>query len=450
MNSKKNILICDDDRLVHLTLKHILQNSYIFHSAYNADEATLHLKKTPIDILLLDINLRTAEEGLNSIPRFKEIDPEIAIIMISGRTDFESVRAAMRLGADDYVPKEFDKDDLEHTIHRVLERKNLRTQKEQQNFEVQTQQKRYPMIGSSPAIQNLKNTITKLQGSRANVLITGETGTGKEVVARQIRGTLPDGSLIPFVAIDSSTIQNTTAESLLFGHERGSFTGAEKTQKGVFEEANGGIVYFDEIGNMPLEIQSKLLRVLQEKEITRLGSTKIIPLDFRVIAASNRDLEFLISQNLFKADLLQRLNTIPVFIPPLRERKEDIPELLEHFIHQNAKKIKFTKEATQLLQAHLWPGNVRELSNLVAYLTTMAEVEEIDICDLPPKLRDSLITPHKTNGALTFYNQVETYEKEILTQEFGHNHNISQLAIKLGMDRSHLHNKLKMYGIKTL
>ncbi|MBI3535122.1 MAG: sigma-54-dependent Fis family transcriptional regulator, partial [Deltaproteobacteria bacterium] len=282
MNTLPKILICDDDSLIHLTIKHLLSKKFACFSAYNADEAISLLKKNTMNLLLLDIEIRSQEEGLKFIPKFKIIDPELPIIMISARMDFNSVREAMRLGAEDYVPKEFDEEDFLHTIHRVLDRKKIKQTKDQQTFEVTCHQKQNVLIGSSQAMQQVRKMIEKLRQSTAHVLISGETGTGKEVVARLLRGINEDGSFLPFVAVDSATIQSSTAESLLFGHEKGAFTGAEKTTKGIFEEANGGIVYFDEIANMPLEIQAKLLRVLQEKEISRLGSAKIVPLEFHV------------------------------------------------------------------------------------------------------------------------------------------------------------------------
>jgi two-component system response regulator AtoC len=330
--AKPQILICDDDSLYHMALKTALKGIYDCRSVYNTDEAIAVLKNHAIDILLLDVQMRSPEEGLEALPKIREIDPELSIVMISGSTEFETVREAMRRGAIDYIPKDFNPDDLIHTVEQALERKKLLNRHEQQNYEVASQQRKNILIGDSPAVRSMKKMIDKFKNSAANVLITGETGAGKEVVARSLRGTLPDGSLAPFVAIDSATIQSSIAESVLFGYEKGAFTGAERANKGVFEEANGGIVYFDELGNMPLEIQSKLLRVLQEKEVTRLGSTKTLQLDFRVICATNRDLELMVKQGLFKDDLFQRLNVLPISIPPLRERKEDLPLLIAHFL----------------------------------------------------------------------------------------------------------------------
>jgi DNA-binding NtrC family response regulator len=360
----------------------------------------------------------------------------------------------MRLGATDYVPKDFNPDDLIHSLARVIERRNLLARTEQQSFEVSLNQRQHVLVGKSAQISNLHKTVEKIRSSSANVVILGETGTGKEVVARQIRNFAHDGSLIPFVAVDSSTIQSTTAESQLFGHEKGSFTGADRMTKGIFEEAHGGIVYFDEIGNMPLDIQAKLLRVLQEKEVTRLGSSRILQLDFRVICATNKNLEEMAAKGAFKDDLLQRLNVVPLIIPPLRDRKEDIPLLVEHFCKkQGAENLKFTKEALGILENYSWPGNVRELSNLVAYVVTMVEGTEIDAADLPPKLRDASQKhlqgkKSENSSEFTFYDRVAAFEKEILSSEYLKlEGNVTRLALNLGMDRSHLYTKLKEYRI---
>ena len=293
------ILICDDDKTFHLAVKHSLKGKYECRSAYNGDEALAIVRAQKIDLVLLDIQMRTPDEGLVYIPRLKDADPDLMIVMASGTTDFRTVRDAIRLGAVDYIPKSFDPDDLEHTLELVLQRRALERKNDRLNFEAVASLRKQVLVGESTPARELRKKIERMRASPANVVITGETGTGKEVVARLLRKTLPDGSLEPFVAVDSATIQGSTAESQLFGHERGAFTGAEKMSKGVFEEADGGVVYFDEIANMPLEIQAKLLRVLQEKEITRLGSPKTIALEFRVICATNRNLDELVREGKF-------------------------------------------------------------------------------------------------------------------------------------------------------
>jgi len=449
MKPRATVLICDDDSSFVLAAKQCLKNLYECKTAKNGDEALAIIRCQSIDILLLDIQMRTENEGIDFLPRFLEADRELSVVMNSARTDFEAVREAMRLGATDYIPKNSNPEELLHALARVDERRRLLLVRGQQTFEARAAQGKHALIGNSRAIQELKTLIGKVQQSNLNVVITGETGTGKEVVARNLRATRDDGTLEPFVAVDSSTIQSSLAEGMLFGFEKGAFTGADKTTKGVFEEANVGTVYFDELANMPLGIQAKLLRVLQEKEVTRLGSTRVIPLEFRVIAATNRDLTRMIGDGSFRDDLFQRLNVVQVEVPPLRSRVEDLPVLIGHLtrLHARAGKpaLRFHADAVAFLQTHTWPGNVRELSNLVAYLAATTEGDEIDVPDLPPKFRDA-IRPLSTDGS--FYGRIGSFEKSILSEELTkHEGNISQLAITLKMDRSHLYTKLREHGL---
>jgi DNA-binding NtrC family response regulator len=316
------------------------------------------------------------------------------------------------------------------------------------------------LIGKSPKIEAIRKLIEKLKNSKTNVLIIGETGTGKEVVAKLI-----SQNQTPFIAVDSSTIQSSTAESILFGHIKGAFTGADQYKKGIFEEASGGTVYFDEISNMCLSIQAKLLRVIQEQEAMPVGAAKTVKLSFRVIAASNQNLDNMVANASFKADLLQRLKVITVALPPLRERKEDIPELTKHFCKIHGRELEFTKEAQQYLANYNWPGNVRELSNLILNLVTLSESSTIDVTELPDYITNARIVTQETSNEYleelevvtqsnprslpkSFYDIIEDYERKILLHEFEkRNGNISRLARELGMDRSHLYDKLKKYSI---
>lgn len=466
MERQPQVLVCDDDTSFHLAVKNALKPRYGCRSAYHGDEALAILRNHPVDAVILDVQMRSPDEGLKFIPKLLEADPELAIVMSSGLTDFITVRDAMRLGAADYVPKNFDPAELVITLTKVLERRSLLKKREQQNFEAVSNQRQHVLVGKGQALQKLRKTIDKIRDSSVNVVITGETGTGKEVVARQLRPTLSDGSLAPFVAVDSSTIQSSTAESILFGHEKGAFTGADRATKGIFEESDGGIVYFDEIANMPLEIQAKLLRVLQEKEITRLGSSKLIQLEFRVVCATNRNLENMSREGRFKDDLLQRLNVVPIDLPPLRDRREDIPDLVRHFVSRHTGRegaLTFTDDALALMTSYAWPGNIRELSNLVAYLTAMADSPEIDVADLPPKFRDAAarsasgssaepsqsgVASAAADASGTFYERVARFEKEILGEAYQKAAtNVSRMALNLGMDRSHLYVKLREYRI---
>ncbi len=449
------IMVCDDDKLfrdaIALCIKKGFKREYELTFAENGDQALEVINRQSTDVLFLDIKMRTADEGLTYLPRIREADPDITVVMSSGFTDLSTVRKAIQLGAADYIPKNFQPDDLIHTLELALDRRRLLLEREKSSFEVKKQQSQNALIGESQPIQNLRKVIQKAKNSSHNVLITGETGTGKEVVARLLRSEMPDGNLAPFVPVDSATIQSSMAESLLFGHEKGAFTGADKLQKGLFEEADGGTIYFDELSNMPLDIQAKLLRVIQEKEFTRLGSTKVIKSNFRVIAATNCDLDQAVAKGQFKADLLQRLKVIPIALPPLREREKDVPLLIAHFtkVHGSPKNpAQFSMEALEVLGSYVWPGNVRELSNVIAYVLTMSENSEILISDLPPQFRSKAIPNHVTSEKC-FYDQVENFERELLSREHARlQGNISKMALELGMDRSHLHSKLKALGIR--
>ena len=324
MHRLPQLLICDDDSNFHVAIKHSLKGRYECRSAHNADEAILLLQKGPVDILLMDIEIRSRDEGILAIPRIREQDPDVSIVMSSGRTDFEAVRESMRLGAVDYVPKDSDPRELLHVLSRVQERRSLARSRDQQASEVSQQQRQHVMIGQSPPIDSLRRIIQRVKASPANVVIHGQTGTGKEVVARQLRATLANGTLAPFVAVDSSTIQSTMAESLLFGHQKGAFTGAERAVKGIFEEADGGIVYFDEIANMPMEIQAKLLRVIQEREFVRIGSSRLISSEFRVICATNQDLDGAGPGRQIQRRLAAAAKRPADQAAPLRERAQDI------------------------------------------------------------------------------------------------------------------------------
>lgn len=475
MSPQNIILICDDDPSVHSSIKMLLKGQYLIRSAYHGDEALHVLKQTSVNLVILDIQMRTENEGLQLIPKLKGLYPEVEIIINSGKTEFETVKEALKLGASDYIHKDFEHFELVHVINLALEKQTLKKRANQQAFEVCSQQKStHLLIGQSGWMQKTLQKIEKIKNSDVHVLILGETGTGKEVIARQLRRELPDGGFEPFVAVDSATIQSSMAESILFGHEKGAFTGAERVNKGIFEQAHGGIIYFDEIGNMPLDIQSKLLRVLQEKEIMRVGGQKVIPLNFRVVCATNKNLEQMVRAGSFKEDLLQRINVIPIHTIPLHQRVDDIPPLIQFFLSRlpaPKNQLQFTEAAIKALQLYPWPGNVRELSNVIAYVSTLTESPTIDIADLPPQIQDAIRNApnndhlfhqesadfstqqrHATHSetSKSFYQRVAEFEATILKSEYlKYEGNVSKLALTLRMDRSHLYSKLKEYGIHT-
>ncbi len=443
----KQILICDDDPLFRKTLGVLLQGYGTVVAVQHSDEALALLQRRSFDLLILDVQMRTPDEGLRAIPRVHAIVPDLTILMLSGRNDFGTVREALRVGAADYLVKDFEPEEFKIAIERVLGKGDLEKRNRNRGAETIRESKHYRLVGETPAIAQVRKIADKFRASDANVLIRGETGTGKEIVARLLRKSESDGSFEPFVAIDSATLHSQTAESILFGHEKGAFTGADRIKRGLFEEADGGIIFFDEIGNMPVEIQAKLLRVLQEKEIVRLGSNRPIPLAFRVVAATNRPLEEMANTGAFLPDLLQRLNVLPITLPNLRERRDDISLLVDHFLRgKGGDSFEMTAAAREAFANYRWPGNVRELFAMIEYSAALSDDRVIDLADLHPRILD----PANSLGAsaMGFYAKVADYEAELLRSAYGNSSgNISQLALELGMDRSHLHTKLKLYGI---
>lgn len=446
----KTILFCDDDDLFLMSMSMALGKKYNVLTASDTKSGRIIVKQKQVDLLVLDVQMDSAREGLEAIGMFLEIEPDLPIVMCSGLTDFQVVRDAMKNGAVDYFAKGTPIEDLFVAVSRALDAGAHRIQAKRQSREIREHIQGTSLVGESPAIQNLKATIAKIKERPFNVLITGEKGTGKEVVARLLRRESSSGFLEPFQAVDSGTIQSSTAESLLFGHEKGAFTGADKLQKGFFEEADGGVIYFDEIGNMPIEIQNKLLRVIQEKEVRRLGSAKTISVNFRVVAATNQNLTEMCHKGLFKEDLYDRLNVLPINLPPLRERKEDIPLLINHFLvkHGALPGQKLSEAAVQVLMDYSWPGNIRELSNVIAYLVTMCSDAEIDSNFLPEKiLTDSLEVGAQGDN---LYSKKTDFEKEMLQKCFDRNGgNVAKMVAELKISRSHLYEKLKKYGIKS-
>lgn len=466
---KKKILIVDDDKAIHIATKYILKDKYDCVSAYNGDEGKIILQNQRVDLVLLDLRMRREDEGLEYLPQFKEIEPDLDVVIVSSNNEIEYASRAIKAGASAYLLKEHSADQLHMTIQSVLSRRELVHENQHYVRDRKRVLEKHQIVGQSNAIKQLMKDIEKVRRSPANAIIVAETGCGKELVARHIGAV--DGK--PFIAVDSATITSTMAESILFGHEKGAFTGAHSQQKGLFEEANGGTIYFDEIANMPLEIQAKLLRVIQEKEVTRLGSTKTIPLNFRVICATNKDFDQLIAEGKFKDDLFQRLNVIQLRIPALRERKDDIGVLVEYFLRMHRCEGSpecISDEAMKVLSNYTWPGNVRELSNLMANLCTMVtDHETIELDDLPAKMRSegflkSLPTaPMPSTGleqfvanaealigeaGMDFYKYMHALEGQVLSELYKkYQGNISQMSKKLIMSRSHLYSKLYAHQI---
>jgi DNA-binding NtrC family response regulator len=440
--SKGKLLIVDDELSVRDSLaKWFREEGYDMGTAENAQDALARMAEGRWDLALVDIKMR-GTDGIELQRRMHEIDPEMVVIIMTGYASVETAVAALKNGAYDYVTKPLDPDDIAHQIqkalsHRKVERENVRLR------ETVAEVQRPPdLVGQSQAMQKVFDAIETVAPTDATVLITGESGTGKEIVARAIHGGSPR-KFQPLVAIHCGALTETLLESELFGHEKGAFTGAQYRKKGKFEIAEGGTVFLDEIGDISLKTQTDLLRVLQEREIVRVGGNQPFKVDFRCVAATNKDLELLIEEGKFRPDLFYRLNVFRIEIPPLRDRKDDIPLLVEHFVQKfslamNKRITRVAPAAMYQLQQYAWPGNVRELENAVERAMVVAQ---------EPELRepDFILKARAANGAesKTLDDMEKAHILRVLEECGG---NQTRTAEVLDIDRVTLHNKLKKYG----
>ncbi len=381
------ILIVDDEEPVRKTLNILLKDYYETVSAKDAYEALEAVRSGSIDMVLMDVNL-PGVDGIKALERIKEADSEIGVVMLSASDSAQQAVQALRKGAYDYITKPFDNDDLLSTIKRFADRLDLKSKVEYLKEELQEKNSYGEIISKSPKMKKVFELIQKVSNSSSNVLITGESGTGKELVARAIQS-MGERKDKPFVAVNCGAVPSELMESELFGHEKGSFTGAHARKIGKFEYADGGTVFLDEVSTLPTHLQIKLLRVLQEKSFERVGSNIQIKVDIRVIAATNVDLEKEVRKANFREDLYYRLKVVPIELPPLRERIEDIPLLVQHFLEKHGRKCNktvkgVTAEVINALKSYSWPGNIRELENLIERLVVLSkEGALITYDDLP-------------------------------------------------------------------
>ena len=447
MRNKGHLLIVDDEAIVRDSLsKWFHEEGYEVGSAESAAEALTRLAEQRWDLALVDIKM-PGTDGIELQRRMREIDPEMAVIIMTGYASVETAVQALKSGAYDYVTKPFDPDDIAHTVSNALSHQRARQENVRLRETVAEVARPAELIGKSAAMQRVFEAIETVGPTDATVLVTGDSGTGKELVARAIHAASPR-RFHPLVVIHCGALTETLLESELFGHEKGAFTGAQYRKKGKFEIAEGGTVFLDEIGDISLKTQTDLLRVLQEREITRVGGTQPIRVDFRCVAATNKDLEKLIAEGTFRPDLFYRLNVFRIDIPPLRERREDIPSLVDHFVRKfsqaMAKRIvRVAPEAMALLQSCDWPGNVRELENAVERAMVVAnpagEAPELRPEDFTLKLDRS------GASSRTLEDAERTHILRVLEECGG---NQTRAAEALDIDRVTLYNKLKRYGWK--
>ncbi len=460
-----SILIVDDEEAILASLSSILQDEgYEVTTAKSGGEALRIFTTDPPDLAILDIWMPEMD-GLETLKRVRELVPTAQVMMMSGHGSIETAVKAIKLGAYDYIEKPLSLENVTLRVKHALEQYRL----EEENRSLRTKvQRKFELVGQSAAMQQLRQLIGTAGPTNSRVLIGGENGTGKELVARAIHVQSARADR-PFVAVNCAAIPETLIESELFGHEKGSFSGATSMKRGQFEQADGGTLFLDEIGDMSLSTQAKVLRALQEQQFTRVGGTKLLKVDVRVLAASNKDLLKEIEKGQFREDLYYRLNVVPVVVPPLRERREDIPLLVRHFMKLHAEEQglrlkEITPEAMSVFQQYDWPGNIRELRNLIERLMIMVPGPVIDTAQANLSLQVRPGGPASAPGVAaaaptvsplftTHYDSLRdarnAFEKEYIGRKLREHHwNISRTAEDLKVERSHLHRKIKLLDVE--
>jgi len=448
-----HILCIDDDAEFLLNLKIQLKQNYQVSTSQSLTEGFEILSRDPIDLVLLDVSLRN-EDGIVGLKKIKAKFPSVDIVMVSGQKDPQLIVTAIRSGASDYLCKPYHSNELEAVVEKMQNLKGLRDRHEALVADCNVNRLCSKIVGESPIFKNMLAKISCVKGHHANVLIQGESGTGKELIARYIHN-LEQEPKRPFIAVNCAAIPDTLIESELFGHERGAFTGASRRKIGKFEMANGGDIFLDEINSLKTELQAKILRVIQEQEIYRLGGTKPIRIKFRVIAATNMCLEDMVKQGSFRMDLYHRLRVLSFKIPSLRDRSDDIPILIDSFLekynHGSVNK-ELSQEVLKAFMTYSWPGNVRELENIIHSLIIMSPDKIIQKSELPSWLYEAPITQMVTtksvtsvepNEIVTLKDFVQTAEKQYIVSVMKmKNGDKSRTARLLGISRSSLYDKI--------
>ncbi|HEU4390964.1 MAG TPA: sigma-54 dependent transcriptional regulator [Blastocatellia bacterium] len=439
------ILIVDDEQIVRESLGDwFRQEGYVADVADSAKAALEMLTRKTWDVYLLDVRM-PGIDGLELQRKLMEVQPDATVIVMTAYASVETAVEAMKHGAYDYIIKPFDPDDLEHTVRNAVERKKLLSENRQLRTKIDELNLLHEIVGTSQATQRVLEQVAMVSGSDTTVLIRGESGTGKELIARAIHAN-SSRRYMPIVVVNCGALAEGVLESELFGHEKGAFTGAQYRRKGKFEMADGGTLFLDEIGDISLKTQVDLLRVLDEKKISRVGGNAEIPVNFRLIAATNKNLETMTAEGKFREDLYYRINVFSIGVPPLRERREDIPLLADHFLKEFSRSMNrpvtgLSKEAHQALRCHDWPGNVRELQNAMERAVLVAKTERIQPEDLPLPAGDS-----NGESAGKSLSEVERRHIKRVLEETGWN--VHRAARLLEIDRVTLYNKIKKYGFK--
>ena len=449
------VLVVDDEPGVQESLRMLLKEECQVMTAGNAAEALLAVEQTPPDLVLLDL-VMPGRSGLDLLSDLSERGVRAPVIVLTATKTVTTAVEAMKRGAADYVTKPLEVDALRIKIRRLLEQGALEQEVARLRDEVSRRDRLGAMVGRSAPMQELFRAIERVARSKASVLIRGESGTGKELVARALHDLGPR-SEGPFVAVNCAAIPETLLESELFGHERGAFTDAREQRIGRFEAAGGGTLFLDEVGEIAPAMQGKLLRALQERVIERLGGAHPIPVDVRIVAATNRDLEASIQAGEFRSDLYYRINVVPLTIPPLRQRREDIPLLAEHVLARISTeagrgKMSLAPEATELFQGYAWPGNVRELENAIERAAALSDRDELQAADLPEVVvegaRMATLGEQVRAGRLGFDEAVARFESELLREALeSSGWNQTQAAAQLGITRRQLKLKIDRHQL---
>jgi len=443
-------LIVDDEQSIRRLCMTVGQGlGFLCAEAETAEAALESVEAAPPDIVVADLKLPSLS-GVDLLRKFKELLPRTEVAIMTGHGSIESAVDAMRQGAYDYIEKPFRVERLRQLLQRMAEKVRLVAENQFLRERVDASAQLEGITGTSAKIQDVMRMVSRLKDTRTPVLIAGESGTGKELVARAIhyRGPLAE---MPFLAVDCGALVPTLMESELFGHEKGAFTGALKAKSGLFQAANGGTIFLDEIGELPLEMQAKLLRVLQEKEVRPVGSNDKVPVDVRVIAATNRDLEAAYRAGTFRKDLYFRLNVVTVHLPSLRERRSDIPQLVHCFLDRYAQgeNIQVTPAAMKGFLQYDWPGNVRELENCIARAVALGDHRTIDVGDLPPTIRVPQNSGMASEDAAALSTTaLADLERITILRVFEQAGGDKAVAGRmLGISRATLYRKLKRYNI---
>ncbi|MFH1594120.1 MAG: sigma-54 dependent transcriptional regulator [Candidatus Omnitrophota bacterium] len=454
MSSEKNlpvILVVDDEPIVLETFSAILDGEFKVLRAQGGKEALEKVAKEAIDLVFLDIKMPDID-GLQVLRRIKEYDNNLSVIMATAADDAKTAVEAMRLGAYHYITKPFDVNEVTILARKAIERGKLL--KEVAYFRSQKEVVRFDnIIGKSEKMNDIYKIVEKVARNDATILIFGESGTGKEMIARALHSHSARGEK-PFIAVNCASIPENLIESELFGHEKGAFTDAVSQKLGMFELANEGTILLDEISDLRLNIQAKLLRVLEEREIRRVGGTKVIKVDVRIISATNVDLASAMREGRFRKDLYYRLDVVPIELPPLRHRKEDIPLLAKHFLTMYNKAFKkeikgFTEEAIRRLIEYQWPGNVRELKNIIERLVALTDEDVIADKDLPFDIFIKTALAKNLRSGGSYKEALRDFEKEYIETILEKtNGNKAKTARILGLHRNALFNKVKKLGIQ--